>query len=555
MTRTGDADLTVADLDVVVSTGREDVPVATGGRDGKDVATSCDTAARPLARAGGVALTGLVGDLVHAEAAVASGLPQIRIVGLPDAAVREAADRVRLGCQRSGFSLPETKVVVNLAPAGIRKAGPGFDLPVALAVLAAAGHLHPSDLDGIVAMGEVGLDGRLRGAAGTLPAATTAGRAGGRRFVVPRDVSREAALVDGLEVVGVESLREVVAVLSGAVEQPARPHPPTPTERTVPDLCDVRGQSAARRGIEIAAAGGHHVLLFGPPGCGKSMLARRLPGLLPGLTTHQAVEVASVRSIVGVTAADLDLRPPFRAPHHATSTAGLVGGGTGVARPGELSLAHRGVLFLDELLETPRATLDALREPLERGEVVLVRSRSRVTYPARVQFVAATNPCPCGHAGPSPRHCRCRPDQVARYQGRLSGPLLDRIDVHLAMQPVSESVLVGPSDGEASSDVATRVRRARAMADARWGVLDRRSAPGDRLNRDVSATVVRAAVSLSAQRRLARAVQALGWSARTFDRCLRVARTIADLAEVDEAGSDHVDEAIAYRVDTATAGP
>lgn len=547
MSAVDEADLTIGDLDVVVSDGTG--VDATAGPD-RDAASAGP--ARPgrgtLARTGAVALTGLSGDLVHAEAAIAAGLPQIRIVGLPDAAVREAADRVRLGCQRSGFSLPETKVVVNLAPAGIRKSGPGFDLPVALSVLAAAGHLAPADLDGVVAVGEVGLDGRLRGAAGTLPAATTARRAGVGRFVVPIDVAGEAALVAGLEVVPVGSLREAVAVLSGAAEQPARPRPPEPVQREVEDLVDVRGQALARRGLEIAAAGGHHVLMMGPPGCGKSMLARRVPGILPALTTGEALEVAAVRSILGATATDLDLRPPFRSPHHATSTAGLIGGGSGVARPGELSRAHLGVLFLDEVLETPRSTLDALREPLERGEVVLVRSQGRVTYPARVQLVAAANPCPCGHAGSSTRPCRCRPDQVARYRGRLSGPLLDRIDLHLELEPVSEDALVGPSDGEPSAVVAERVRRARDVAATRWadggGPLD------SRLNRDVDPARLRLTVATAAQRRLARAVEALGWSARTFDRCLRVARTIADLAACDVAGPDHVDEAIAYRLDT-----
>ncbi len=544
-TSTGDlrlSDLRLSDLDVEVTDGR---------RDDADAETSSSAPPR-LARVGAVALTGLDGHLVRAEAATAAGLPQIRIVGLPDAAVREAADRVRLGCQRSGFSLPECKVVVNLAPGGIRKAGPGFDLPVALAVLAAAGHVTPADLDGVVAMGEVGLDGRLRATVGTVPAAGTARDRGATSFLVPVAAGPEAALVDGLDVVPVDSLREAVAVLTGAVPRPARPRPPDPTPRPVEDLVDVRGQGPARRGLEIAAAGGHHVLMLGPPGCGKSMLARRLPGILPGLTHAQALEVAAIRSIVGHQA-DLDPCPPFRAPHHATSTAGLVGGGTGVARPGELSAAHHGVLFLDEVLETPRSTLDALREPLERGEVVLVRSQSRVTYPARVQLVAAANPCPCGHAGTSPRPCRCRPDQVTRYRSRLSGPLLDRIDLHLDLEPVSEDVLVGPADGEPSADVAARVRRARAMAAERWASSPAGAVHGPdlALNRDVDPATLRTVVAPAAQRRLARAVASLGWSARTFDRCLRVARTIADLAGVEVAASGHVDEAIAYRLDTA----
>jgi len=292
------------------------------------------------------------------------------------------------------------------------------------------------------------------------------------------------------------------------------------------------------------------MLMVGPPGCGKSMLARRLPSILPPLAHEEALEVAAIRSIMGERVR-LDLRPPFRDPHHATSTAGLIGGGSGVARPGEVSRAHRGVLFLDEVLETPRATLDALREPLETGRVVLVRSQSRVSYPAAVQLVAAANPCPCGRAGTPGRPCTCRPDQVARHRGRLSGPLLDRIDLHLAMEPVSQDVLVGPSSGESSDVVAARVAAARALATARWSELGARpSGPGVRLlNRDVTSDAVRASTGRPAQRRLARAIEAFGWSARAFDRCLRVARTIADVDGRDLVEPADVDEAVAHRID------
>ena len=369
---------------------------------------------------GAIALIGLDARYVRVEAATAGGLPATRIVGLPDSAVREAADRLHAAFGRGGFSMPQTKRVVNLAPASLRKSGSGFDLPVALAMMVLGEHLAPAAVDGVVAVGEVGLDGSIRPTAGTLPIVAAARDHGATRVVVADAVAPEASLVDGVTVIGVATLREAVEVLAG--RQAARDvgAPPPASSADVPDLAEVRGQPLARRALEVAAAGGHHLLLMGPPGCGKSMLARRLPGLLPPLTTDQALEVAAVRSVAGLRGGDepLDLTPPFRDPHHTTSVAGLIGGGSGLARPGELSLAHRGCLFLDELLETPRWILDALREPIESGRVVLVRAQGTVAYPAAVQLVAAANPCPCAES----TRCRCRPDQVERYRGAAVGP-------------------------------------------------------------------------------------------------------------------------------------
>jgi magnesium chelatase family protein len=485
-------------------------------------------------------LVGIEARPVRLECAVSGGLPGLRLVGLPDAAVREAGERVRAALQRSGFRWPPLRIVVNLAPADLPKVGTGFDLPLALAVLAASGQIDGRGLDGSRVHGEVGLDGGLRAVPGLLAVAIGAQQLGAERLLVPEQGASIATAVSGIEVWPARDLVEAAALVDRRVD----PRPVRPAERSavpVPgvDLSEVRGQPVGRRAVEVAAAGGHHLLLVGPPGCGKSMLAHRMVTLLPDLPHQEQLEVATVHGIAGGPHAVPTARPPVRAPQSGVTAAALVGGGGGIARPGELSLAHRGVLVLDELLETPRPVLDALRQPLEEGRVVIDRARSRVVLPAKVQLAATTNPCPCGMLGHPRRPCACRPDRIDRYRSRLSGPLFDRIDVHVAMRPVPRERLTGPSDAEPSAVVAARVARARAFG---------RSRRGSDVNRDAPWEAVRTSADSGALRLLADGLDVLGASARAHERCLRVARTIADLDRSDTVEEEHVAEAMALRL-------
>ncbi len=484
-------------------------------------------------------LVGVEPLAVRVECAVSHGLPGLRLVGLPDVAVRESGERVRAAIRRAGLRWPQTRVVVNLAPADVPKNGSGFDLPLALAILAASDQLDAAALPTMWVHGEVGLDGALRGVPGALALAVGARRLGAERLLMPHDGSGVTRAVEGLEVWPADDLSEALDLVSRRTRPRAvEPLPERAPRGRVQDLADVRGQPVARRAVEVAAAGGHHLLLVGPPGCGKSMLAARLPGLLPDLSAEQALEVATLHAVAGLAHAP-DPRPPVRTPQVGISSAALVGGGSAALRPGEMSLAHHGVLIMDELLETPRSVLDALRQPLEQGTVIVDRVRGRATFPARVQLVATTNPCPCGLLGHPRRACTCPPERAQRYRSRLSGPLLDRIDVQLTMRPVPRERLTGPSDAEPSCDVARRILAARALAQRRQGAA---------LNREVDLGLLRSSAPSSALRLLADGLDVLGVSARAFERCLRVARTVADLAGEETIAEEHVAEAMALRL-------
>ena len=495
------------------------------------------------------AMLGIDAYIVKVEVDVAGGLPSFSTVGLPDSAIKESRDRVTAAIKNSGYYFPQTRITANLAPADIRKAGSAFDLPIAIGLMAATNQILPTRCENAIILGELALDGSIRGIQGALPIAIAAKENGVQELILPTENAKEAAIVEGVDVYPVASLTEAAAFLNAQSEIAPEPHTlGTHAQDTPPDsyldLLDVKGQEHVKRAVEVAAAGGHNLIMIGPPGSGKTMIAKRIPSILPRLSMEESLETTKIQSIVGILPSDtpLVMTRPYRSPHHTISDAGLIGGGN-VPRPGEVSLAHNGVLFLDELPEFRRNVLEVMRQPLEDRQVTISRAAASLTYPANFMLVAAMNPCPCGFFSDPMRDCKCSQSQIQNYVSRISGPLLDRIDIQVEVPAVKYAELADDTIGEPSAIVQKRVEEARRIQQRRFAETTIHA------NATMQSRQIReyCRVDSQAQDLLRVAINQLGLSARAYDRILKVARTIADLDQNANIEAVHVSEAIQYR--------